>query len=289
MRFRDLECFNIALLGKHGWRMMTNPESLCSRVLKGCYFPNSDFMSASVPRNASTTWKGIMAGRKALEAGLLCRICDGTSVKIWTGRWLPGKLSLQPLVQIGSANLYTVSDLIDTDNWSWKVDLIRSNFTPLDADAILNLPLRQGGGDDFWAWAHERSGSYIVKSVYHALMTRNEQLALGEGTITETSENDKQLWTRLWKLKVLPKVRVFWWRVLRGILPVESTLKYWHVATSARCKICKRVQTKTWCTLSSSVPMLKASGQKLGNGSMSNCHSYIRVHGARILCVIRLQ
>ncbi|XP_073367716.1 uncharacterized protein [Aegilops tauschii subsp. strangulata] len=151
-----------------------------------------------------------MAGRKALEAGLLKRICDGTSVNIWTDQWLPGKQFLQPSVQIGSATLHTVSDLVDTENWSWKVDLIRSNFTPPDADAILNLPLRQGGGDDFWVWAHERSGSYTVKSTYRALMTRNEHLALEEGAITETSENDKQLWTQLWELKVLPKVRVFW-------------------------------------------------------------------------------
>ena len=70
-------------------------------------------------------------------------------------------------------------------------------------------------------------------------MTHNEHLALEEGATTESSEKNKQLWTRLWKLKVLPKVRVFWWRVLRGILPVESTLQYRHTATLARCKVCK--------------------------------------------------
>ena len=59
-----------------------------------------------------------------------------------------------------------------------------------------------------------------------------------EGAITESSENDKQLWTWLWKLKVVPKVRVFWWRVLRGILPVERTLQHRHIATLARCKVC---------------------------------------------------
>ena len=56
--------------------------------------------------------------------------------------------------------------------------------------------------------------------------------------MTDTLETDKQLWSRLWKLKVLPKVRVFWWRVLRGILPVESTLKYRHISTERKCKIC---------------------------------------------------
>ena len=30
MGFRDLEVFNIALLGKHSWNMITNPDSLCA-------------------------------------------------------------------------------------------------------------------------------------------------------------------------------------------------------------------------------------------------------------------
>ena len=29
MGFKDLQLFNIALLGKHGWRLMTNQNSLC--------------------------------------------------------------------------------------------------------------------------------------------------------------------------------------------------------------------------------------------------------------------
>ena len=34
MGFRDLQLFNLALLGKHGWRFITNPNSLCVRVMK---------------------------------------------------------------------------------------------------------------------------------------------------------------------------------------------------------------------------------------------------------------
>lgn len=88
------------------------------------------------------------------------------------------------------------------------------------------------------AWAPERSATYTVKSAYRSLMIQNEHKALEEGTFTDTSATDKQLWSRLWKLKVLPKVRVFWWRVMRGILPVESTLKYRHISSESKCKIC---------------------------------------------------
>jgi hypothetical protein len=35
MGFRDLRLFNLAMLGKQGWRLMEHPDSLCARVLKG--------------------------------------------------------------------------------------------------------------------------------------------------------------------------------------------------------------------------------------------------------------
>jgi hypothetical protein len=127
---------------------------------------------------------------------------------------------------------------VDHDIGRWKIDLIREKFIAPEADAILNIPSRCGGGEDFWAWSLEKSGLYSVKSAYRSLVNHNEHLALDEGTITETSMSDQQMWNSLWKLNVLPKVRVFWWRVLRGILPVESTLKHRHIAQLSRCKIC---------------------------------------------------
>jgi hypothetical protein len=130
-----------------------------------------------------------------------------------------------------------VSELVDSDNWTWKTEVVRANFIAPEADAILNIPLRQGGGDDFWACGLEKSGIYTVKSAYRSLVTRNEHSTLAEGTAT-TSSTEKQLWDKLWKLKVVPKVRVFWWKVMRGILPVESTLHYRHIAPLARCKVC---------------------------------------------------
>ena len=75
--------------------------------------------------------------------------------------------------------------------------MIRENFTTQDAATILNIPIRQGRGDDFLAWAFDKSGNYTVKTVYHALVTQNERLALEEGTATETSLDDQQLWKSL--------------------------------------------------------------------------------------------
>jgi hypothetical protein len=88
--------------------------------------------------------------------------------------------------------LVMVSDLIDTENWSWNSALVRRNFVVPEADAILNIPLRRGGGEDFLAWNLEKTGTYSVKSAYHSLMTRNELSTLAEGMVTETSNSENR-------------------------------------------------------------------------------------------------
>jgi hypothetical protein len=43
-----------------------------------------------------------------------------------------------------------------------------------------------------------------------------------KGVVVETSNSKIELWNRLWKLQIVPKFHVLWWRVLRGILLVET-------------------------------------------------------------------
>jgi hypothetical protein len=147
MGFRDLESFNLALLGKHGWRLMTSPDSLCGRVLKGRYFPDTDFMQAGIPRRSSAIWRSIIAGRTALEKGMIKRVGDGSSISIWTDKWILGKLSMSPVAHIGEETLHRVSELMSEDRNSWDIQKIRKNFIAPDADAILNIPIRSGGDD----------------------------------------------------------------------------------------------------------------------------------------------
>ncbi|KAL5573838.1 hypothetical protein UlMin_023435 [Ulmus minor] len=63
MSFRDLGCFNQALLAKQGWRIIRNPNSLVGHVLKASYFPRSSFLLAKKGSNASFIWRSILWGR----------------------------------------------------------------------------------------------------------------------------------------------------------------------------------------------------------------------------------
>ena len=83
MGFRDFQLFNKAMLAKQGWRILTNPNSLCARVLKGKYFHDRDFLSSRTKRGASHIWNAILFGRDALHKGLVKRIGDGSITRIW--------------------------------------------------------------------------------------------------------------------------------------------------------------------------------------------------------------
>jgi hypothetical protein len=112
--FRDLVVFNKALLAKQWWRILQNPESLSARLFKAKYFPNSNFLEAPTGARVSFIWCSICNARELLSQGLLWRVGDGNSIKIWGDRWLP--MPITHSVQ-SPANLFgqtaLVSKLID--------------------------------------------------------------------------------------------------------------------------------------------------------------------------------
>lgn len=165
--FRDLKLFNLAMLGKQGWRLLTRPESLCAQVLKGRYYHDSDFMGARKKKHASFTWRAILAGRDVLHKGLVKRIGDGTSTLIWQDRWMPGHFGGRPLTSRDGQQVELVSDLL-TESGGWNEQLITEIFFHVDAFAILKLPV-YGRGGDVWAWEAEKHGNYSVKSAYKLL------------------------------------------------------------------------------------------------------------------------
>ncbi|KAL8470159.1 hypothetical protein ACS0TY_032872 [Phlomoides rotata] len=81
----------MALLTKQGWRLIQNSESLLAKTLRAHYFPQSDFLSASVRYNSSYVWHNILHGRKTLSLGLHWIVENGQLIKIWNEPWLMGE------------------------------------------------------------------------------------------------------------------------------------------------------------------------------------------------------
>lgn len=64
------EIFNVSTrlyLQKNAWRILQEPQSLCSRILKIRYFANLDFLQAELGIIPSYAWKSLLHGRELLE------------------------------------------------------------------------------------------------------------------------------------------------------------------------------------------------------------------------------
>lgn len=97
--YKDHHTFNIAMLTKQAWRLLTNPSSLCAQVLKARYYPDSDVLHAELKSGASYAWRSIMQGVDALKGGVIRRIGNGVETNMWTDPWLPrdgGRLPITP-------------------------------------------------------------------------------------------------------------------------------------------------------------------------------------------------
>jgi hypothetical protein len=149
MGFRDVRKFNLAMLGKQGRRIMSNPSSLCARFLKGRYFSDGEFLTAR-KKNSSHTWRDILAGRVVLEKGLIWRIGDGSSTDIWRDKWIQDAIGMKPICRsdgaqlLGYVNLQACKDLGMTGNYLRTLFLW--TLKQLDAFHCLILILTSGHG-----------------------------------------------------------------------------------------------------------------------------------------------
>ena len=78
--FKLLKQFNLALLGKQGWRFQTGQNFLVYQVLKVKYFPRCDFVNTPLGNNPSYTWRSIMSAQNLVMGGLRWRVGNGENI-----------------------------------------------------------------------------------------------------------------------------------------------------------------------------------------------------------------
>ncbi|CAN1752592.1 LINE-1 retrotransposable element ORF2 protein [Linum perenne] len=67
--FKDLHAFNMAMVGKQGWKLMMDKDALVTRIFKAKYFPKKDFLSATLKNNPSFAWHSILSTQSLLRNG----------------------------------------------------------------------------------------------------------------------------------------------------------------------------------------------------------------------------
>lgn len=217
---RDLESFNLALLGKWRWRILHEKESLWCQVLMAKY---GDGISSKF----SVWWKDLLlscVGPESgnwFENGLCWRLGDGADTSFWEDNW-HGKGSFR----VSFDGLYAISQqknlkLSEMGSWTdgvWKWDLQWS--TSVEGENVLKLGVLAQiissfsltrGGKDKWVWVKDSSGSYSVSSAYESIFEFE-------------TDDFGHVYASIWRSWAPSNARAFGWRVLLNRIQTKSNL-----------------------------------------------------------------
>ncbi|GKV46603.1 hypothetical protein SLEP1_g53576 [Rubroshorea leprosula] len=231
--FRAMRDFNLAMLGKQGWRLLTYPDSLAARLMKAKYFPRSDLLHAEPKSPCSFTWRSIWYSAALLKQGCRRLIGDGRSTKIWGDPWLSGNMQFyvqSPRPQ--GCDLRFVSELIDEETTSWRRDLVLETFNAHEAQLILAMPLSWMRREDNWMWHFTKHGNYTIKSGYYRtpVMARSHDGSSASSTLFGGN--------RIWSLNIPEKVRLLVWSAYQNVIPTKDNLHKKHVDVDLECPLC---------------------------------------------------
>ncbi|KAF7810509.1 reverse transcriptase [Senna tora] len=236
MGFREFEAFNNALLEKLAWRLLVNPNELWDKVIKGIYFPHSDFLFANKGSRASWGWSSILAGREILKLGVGWRLGNGEKIKVWNNKWLPSLKGFQlssALPDPSWEDKY-LSSIID--DGKWRLEELTNVISQEELKAITGMPISSLGSEDERVWMHEMKGNYTVKFGY-----RIAKSVLDKDVVPRASSSfmvSGDLWRAIWRLKVAEKVKHFIWRLCTNSLPTMVNLMKKRCLVKACCPVC---------------------------------------------------
>jgi hypothetical protein len=223
MGFRNFGDFNQALLAKQGWRMATNPESLCARVLRSRYFRGGEFLTARCPKGASFTWRSIVHGRELLKEGIIWRVGDGSKIDVWRDNWIPRSGLKRPLGHRPNASVQRVDKLLLPEGAGWNVAKLEEVFFESDVADIVQIPVGRAGSEDYLAWNNTKNRVFTVKSAYH-VKTHLKALSNGRAGSSLSCDEHKG-WLALWAAEVPGKAKIHTWRLIKNGLAVGSELQ----------------------------------------------------------------
>ncbi|CAN1227539.1 Putative ribonuclease H protein At1g65750 [Linum grandiflorum] len=228
---RDIRDFNLALTAKQAWRLTTSPDALWARVLKGKYFPRTDFLHANKGGRSSWIWASLCESRSTLDLGAFIAVGNGESIELKKDPWIASNKHMRFPGFTGPFEY--VADWISYPRGEWDTTTIEMYCGAETANAIRSIPIGPSSMPDSWMWKFTDNGEFTVKSAYHALRDNNDI-----SPQSSMNDMDKQKWSWLWRLPLPPKILFFLWRCATGALATTLNLHRRQCSPDPFCPMC---------------------------------------------------
>jgi len=188
LAIRRIGAFNISMLGKWCWRLLTEKGGLWYRVLKARYGEVGGRIREG-GRDSSVWWK------------MLCRICEGVGEGVrnwfddnirrvighgrgtlfWYDKWIgdmPLRLKFPRLFDLAVEKDCTVGGMegrgrgIDGAAWKWRRRLFAWEESMREYSLLLHNIVLQDTVLDSWRWLLDPIHGYTVRGAYRFITTR---------------------------------------------------------------------------------------------------------------------
>ncbi|RYR27027.1 hypothetical protein Ahy_B02g061353 [Arachis hypogaea] len=187
-------------------------------------------------RNASWIWKSLLEGRDFLRRKGSWSIGNGAEVDIWEDNWVAG---IKKLGRGGEGGIRKVSELI-REGEGWDRNKIKEIFHGSVAELITKTHISLINKKGYFVWQHRNNGQYTVRTGYHAAKEEKDSKEEGRICKASTSQDWREVWEAIWRLSVPQKVRIFLWKAVHRILPVNTNLHQRRITATPSCSICQK-------------------------------------------------
>ncbi|VVA39918.1 PREDICTED: reverse mRNAase [Prunus dulcis] len=116
-------------------------------------------------RGSEHTLNSLLVGRKLLVRRARWQIMHGNCINMQSDTWLPQNDPgyLRPTCRVPQHAPTVVAELMDRHNHTWDLSKIKAFISPLDAQAIMEIPISNSNIPDRLIWPHTMNGRLRLK------------------------------------------------------------------------------------------------------------------------------
>ena len=177
----------------------TQPENFWVQQMRAKYGTPDQYFTSRAKQLDSWVWKCLLRLRPFITHGIRWKVGNGRTINFWTDNWcsedtLASTLDLDP-ANLPAADI-KVSEFI-TPEKQWDTSKLRNCLRNDLIQCILSIPLPYTEVVDSFCWGYTGSGDFSTKS---ATWKAHDNIA-----------KDQPIWQYkwIWKLDVMPKIRIF--------------------------------------------------------------------------------
>ncbi|XP_026419678.1 uncharacterized protein LOC113315627 [Papaver somniferum] len=202
------------------------PNAWCKIAERKIFSRQHPFHKSSY-YNPSRIWTSIRKGLEIIKENNIWEVGNGRHIQICKDNWIP---DVGVLNNWQHQDLVCVSDLTDVDG-KWNSSLIDSVFSN-DITCKIKVVFINNQVQDRLRWLGNNNGEFSTKSAYRILSR-------------EHHSNRNRIWNDVWKLKTIPRINLFIWKMTVDVLPLRAKMNAALKYTDTWCSLCNNFKEET--------------------------------------------